>query len=79
MSLQTNIVLDMYCDSLDAAELKSWVQTTYSHASNPPLLDLKCLGDYVAMAVGKSKHEEKLPSCAWDHAWTHTPLHHVTQ
>jgi len=41
ISLDTNLVLDCLFDSLDMAELKSTVQSAFSKASNPPLLDLK--------------------------------------
>jgi hypothetical protein len=33
------------------AELKSTVQTAFSNASNPPLLDLKTVGDVAMMAI----------------------------
>jgi hypothetical protein len=33
------------------AELKSTVQSAFSDASNPPLLDLKTVGDVAMMAV----------------------------
>lgn len=60
---KTNIILDVHCDSLDAAELKSVIQSAYPHASNPPLLDLKVVGDYIVMAMGHSPHVETLKPC----------------
>jgi hypothetical protein len=33
------------------AELKSTVQSAFNNASNPPLLDLKTIGDVAMMAI----------------------------
>jgi long-chain-fatty-acid--[acyl-carrier-protein] ligase len=65
LNLDTNLVLDIYFDSLDMAELKSSVATAFSGASNPPLLDLKAVGDVVLMAMGKSPYVEELKPCDW--------------
>ncbi|MDR0607639.1 MAG: hypothetical protein LBG52_04770, partial [Candidatus Peribacteria bacterium] len=63
VSLETNLVLDLYFDSLDMAELKSAVAAAFAGASNPPLLDLKFVGDMVLMAMGKSPYVEELKPC----------------
>ena len=65
ISLDTNLVLDIYFDSLDMAELKSSVAVAFPGASNPPLLDLKVVGDVVLMAMGKSPYVEELKPCEW--------------
>lgn len=65
LSLDTNLILDLYFDSLDMAELKSAVTVTFPGASNPPLLDLKAIGDVVVMAMGKSPYVEELKPCDW--------------
>jgi long-chain-fatty-acid--[acyl-carrier-protein] ligase len=65
ISLETNLVLDLYFDSLDMAELKSSVATAFPGASNPPLLDLKAVGDVLLMAMGKSPYVEELKPCVW--------------
>jgi long-chain-fatty-acid--[acyl-carrier-protein] ligase len=63
ISLDTNLVLDLFFDSLDMAELKSSVAVGFSGASNPPLLDLKSVGDVVMMAMGRSPYVEELKPC----------------
>lgn len=65
ISLDTNLVLDCLFDSLDMAELKSSVQSAYSDASNPPLLDLKTVWDVALMAIWKSTSNEELKPCDW--------------
>jgi long-chain-fatty-acid--[acyl-carrier-protein] ligase len=65
LDLDTNLVLDLYFDSLDMAELKSSVAAHFPQASNPPLLDLKAVGDVVLMAMGKSPYVEELKPCDW--------------
>ena len=65
ISLDTNLVLDCLFDSLDMAELKSTVQSTFSKASNPPLLDLKTVWDVAMMAIGQSATVEKIKPCNW--------------
>ena len=67
ISLESNLILDLYFDSLDMAELKSSITTKFPGASNPPLLDLKAVGDVVLMAMGKSPYVEELKPCAWIH------------
>ena len=65
ISLDTNLVLDCLFDSLDMAELKSTVQSAFSKASNPPLLDLKTVWDVAMMAIWQSDTVEKLKPCNW--------------
>ncbi len=72
IDLSTNLVLDLHFDSLDMAELKSAVATHFPNASNPPLLDLKAVGDLILMAMGKSPYVEELRSC--DRAYPENPL-----
>ena len=64
--LNTNLVLDCFFDSLDMAELKSTVQSMFKDSSNPPLLDLKTLGDVAMMALWNSTTDEELKSCNWN-------------
>ena len=59
----TNLVLDCYFDSLDMAELKSVIQSSFSSASNPPLLDIKTVGDVAMMAMWKSLIIEEIKPC----------------
>lgn len=63
ITLSTNLILDCYLDSLDMAEIKSSITQDFSGASNPPLLDLKAVGDLVLMAMGKSPFVEDLKPC----------------
>ena len=62
----TNLVLDLYFDSLDLAELKSFIQANFNQASNPPIWDLKTVWDLIIMAVWKSENTEKLKECRWN-------------
>lgn len=62
---QQNLILDLFFDSLDLAEIKSYVQAKYNWASNPPINTLKTIWDLCIMAVGKSIWEEKLKECNW--------------
>ena len=65
ISLDTNLVLDCFFDSLDMAELKSSVQSMFTNSSNPPLLDLKTVWDVAMMAIWKSASNEDLKPCDW--------------
>ena len=65
ITLDTNLILDCFFDSLDMAELKSSIQSTYPNSSNPPLLDLKTVGDIAMMALWKSATNEELKPCNW--------------
>ena len=61
----SNLVLDLYFDSLDVAEIKSYIQANFIWASNPPITDLKTVADLYVMAVWQSQNEEKLKECDW--------------
>ena len=65
INLDTNLVLDCFFDSLDMAELKSTVQSIFGNASNPPLLDLKTVGDVAMMAIWQSATTEEMKPCDW--------------
>ena len=65
IDLDTNLVLDCFFDSLDMAELKSTVQSLFENSSNPPLLDLKTVGDVAMMAVWQSATAEEMKPCEW--------------
>ena len=69
IDLSTNLILDCFFDSLDMAELKSTVQSAFSDASNPPLLDLKTVGDVAMMAIGQSATTEEMKPCEWKYSW----------
>lgn len=60
-----NLILNLYFDSLDLAEAKSFVQANFSVASNPPITTLKTIADLYMMAVWKSDIEEELKPCDW--------------
>ncbi len=66
IDLDTNLVLDCFFDSLDMAELKSTVQSTFENSSNPPLLDLKTVWDVAMMAIWNSITNEELKPCNWN-------------
>ena len=65
LSENSNLVLDLFFDSLDTAEIKSYIQTQFPNASNPPLRDLKTLTDLYAMAEWMSESEEALKGAEW--------------
>ena len=67
--LDTNLILDCFFDSLDMAELKSTVQSAFSDASNPPLLDLKTVWDVAMMAIWQSATIEEMKPCEWKYSW----------
>ena len=69
IDLNTNLILDCFFDSLDMAELKSTVQTAFSDASNPPLLDLKTVWDVAMMAIWQSATTEEMKPCDWKYSW----------
>ncbi len=68
IDLNTNLILDCFFDSLDMAELKSTVQSAFSDASNPPLLDLKTVGDVAMMAIWQSATTEEMKPCEWKYS-----------
>lgn len=65
IDLNTNLILDCLFDSLDMANVKTRVQSEFSNSSNPPLMDLKTVGDLAMMALGKSNTTEELKPCEW--------------
>ena len=50
ISLKSNLILDLYLDSLDMAEIKNLILNRFPEASNTPILELKTVADLVAMA-----------------------------
>lgn len=63
--LKSNLINDLYFDSLDASELKAFVQNKFSESSNPPILDLKTVWDLCVMAIWKSAKTEEIKPCNW--------------
>ncbi|MCD5380335.1 1-acyl-sn-glycerol-3-phosphate acyltransferase [Candidatus Gracilibacteria bacterium] len=61
----SNLILNLFFDSLDLAETKSFVAGNFPGASNPPIGDLKTVGDLIIMAVGQSDNVEELKDCQW--------------
>jgi len=51
ISISSNLILELYFDSLDMAELKNLILNAYPKASNTPLNELKTVADLVAMAL----------------------------
>ncbi len=64
INLNSRLILDCLCDSLDLAELKSYVQMTFPKSSNPSILDLKTIWDICMMAMWKMD-SEKMKPCEW--------------
>ena len=65
VTMNGNLILDYYFDSLDIAELKASIQSKCSLSSNPPVTDLKTVADVIQMAMGKSVGVEPLKPCQW--------------
>jgi len=61
----SKLIVDLYFDSLDLSEIKSYVQTNFEWASNPPINDLKTVWDLFIMAVWQSDNVEELKECNW--------------
>lgn len=59
----SKLILDLFFDSLDAAEIKSYIQANFSTSSNPPIWDLKTIWDLYIMAIWKSQSNEELKKC----------------
>jgi hypothetical protein len=55
----------LFFDSLDLAEIKSFVQANFPASSNPPIWDLKTVWDLIIMAVWKSENVEEMKKCDW--------------
>lgn len=66
LSLKSNLINDLYFDSLDTAELKAYIQWQFQKSDNPPILDLKTVSNMCVMAIGKSKKVESLKPCEWN-------------
>lgn len=65
IATDSNLVLDLYFDSLDLAEVKGYIQSAFSWASNPPLTSLKSVWDLYIMASWLSRDEEPLQESRW--------------
>ncbi len=61
----SKLIVDLFFDSLDLAEIKSFVQANFSWSSNTPITDLKTVWDLIIMAVGQSENVEKMKNCEW--------------
>jgi acyl carrier protein len=51
ITVSSNLILELYFDSLDMAEIKNLILNAYPNASNTPLNELKTVADLVAMAL----------------------------
>ena len=67
---ELNLILDLYFDSLDAAEIKSYIQANFPWASNPPITELRTVADLYIMAIWQSTQEEELKKSEWHFSWT---------
>lgn len=65
IQLNSNLIIDLYFDSLDLAELKAATQVLFKWGSNPPITDLKTVYDICVMAMWKSTTREALKACEW--------------
>ncbi len=65
ISTHSKLIIDLFFDSLDLAEIKSFVQANFDWASNPPIWDLKTVWDLIIMAVGQSQNVEEIKKCEW--------------
>lgn len=63
--LEKNLILDLYFDSLNLAEIVAILKNEYSNSSDPPLTSLKTVADLCFMAMGKSSKELVLPNCSF--------------
>lgn len=59
------LALDLHCDSLDLAELKTRMQKRFPAASNPPVSALKTVLDLALMADGKLGGDDAGKPCEW--------------
>lgn len=57
--------MDLFFDSLDLAEIKSYIQLTYKKASNPWINRLKTIWDLLMMAIWEFEEEVELKECVW--------------
>ncbi len=65
----SKLIVDLFFDSLDLAEIKSFVQANFSWSSNTPITDLKTVWDLIIMAVGQSSNVEEMKVCDWKDFW----------
>ena len=66
---KSKLIVDLFFDSLDLAEIKSFVAGNFPWASNPPIWDLKTVWDLIIMAVGQSDNIEEIKKCEWQSFW----------
>lgn len=66
LKFDTHLILDLYFDSLDIAEIKSYIQIQYNKSSNPPITELKNLWDLCLMTIWKLNSTEDLKPCIWN-------------
>jgi len=62
---KSNLILELFFDSLDLAEIKWYIQANFTWASNPPIGDLKSVWDLIIMAAWLSENVEELKLCEW--------------
>lgn len=62
---KSNLITDLYFDSLDLAEIKSFISWNFNWASNPPIWDLKSVWDLLIMALWQSDNVEEMKKCEW--------------
>lgn len=72
----SNLVIDFYFDSLDLAEIKSFIQDTFQWSSHTPIHKLKTVSDLYLMAAWMSDSQDILQDCVWNDTRSHTPLAH---
>ena len=66
ITLNSNLVLDLYFDSLGLAEIFSIIKAKFPSCASPPLLSLKTVADVCLMAQGKTLQEKELPVCTFN-------------
>jgi len=77
ITVSSNLILELYFDSLDMAEIKNLIINTYPNASNTPLNELKIVADLVAMALWMTTTEEvELKPCEWNIPIKESKSHH---
>ena len=65
ININSNLVIDLFFDSLDISEIKSYIQINFTNPSNPSILDLKTVWDLCYMAIWKSSSVEEIKPCNW--------------
>lgn len=66
ITLHSHLIMDLYLDSLDMAEIKNSILNEYPQASNTPILELKTVADLIAMAMGLTNSEKlNFKPCEW--------------